>query len=120
MPYAALLRPLLAQTGPGALISTVSLAEALVVAARDRNPFELDRVRDKINAIPDLIVVPLDEAAVRTAVIRARTGLKLPDSAIIAAAHLGRAHALIGNDRVWKNRDLGLPYHHLDDILAMA
>lgn len=118
--YAQLLLPLLNEAGPGVLISAVSLAEALVVPARDKNPVELDRVRAKIMEIPGLIVVPLDdEGAVRTAVIRARTGLKFPDSAIIAAAHIGDAHALIGNDRVWKNRDLGVPYHHLDDILAI-
>ena len=26
---------------------------------------------------------------------------------------------LIGNDHRWKNKPLGVPYHHLDDILAL-
>jgi hypothetical protein len=69
--------------------------------------------------LPSLRTIALDDdVAAMTAVVRARTGLKLPDAAIVAAALIGDAHALIGNDRVWKNRGLGVPYHHLDDILA--
>ena len=107
--------------GPGVLISTISLAEALVVPARTLGPVEIDRARAEIMRIFGLIIIPLDEeCAMQTAVIRARTGLKFPDSAIIATAHVGDAYALIGNDRIWKNRDLGVPYHHLDDILALV
>ena len=80
----------------------------------------LELARQAILQIPGAVTAPLDNvSAVQTAIVRARTGLKLPDAAIIAAAHVGDACALIGNDRIWKNRDLGVPYHHLDDILAL-
>jgi len=41
-------------------------------------------------------------------------------AAIIATARLAGATALIGNDRQWRNKPLGVVYHHVDDILALA
>lgn len=102
------------------MISSVTIAEVLVIPARSDTRADVEIVRQVIFRIPGIITIPLDDdAAVQTAIVRARTGLKLPDSAIIAAALLGNAYALIGNDRIWTNRDLGIPYHHLDDIVAM-
>jgi PIN domain nuclease of toxin-antitoxin system len=66
-------------------------------------------------------IVDLDQRhAIETAYVRAATGLKLPDAAIIATARLAGAAALIGNDRQWRNKPLGVAYHHMDDILALA
>ncbi len=58
--------------------------------------------------------------AIETAYVRAATGLKLPDAAIVATALLAGAVALIGNDRQWRNKPLGVPYHHMDDIVALG
>jgi hypothetical protein len=119
-PYAQLLVPLLDAGGAEILISSVTVAEALVHPARLGAVTVLELARQAILKIPGAITIPLDNvSAVQTAIVRARTGLKLPDAAIIAAAQIGNACALIGNDRFWKNRDLGVPYHHLDDILAL-
>lgn len=93
----------------------------LALPAQDGDIVRLQAIQRGILSLRGLKAIPLDEvSSVQTAIVRARTGLKLPDSAIIAAAHLANACALIGNDRIWKNRDLGVPYHHLDDILTLA
>jgi hypothetical protein len=57
--------------------------------------------------------------AIETAFVRAETRLKLPDAAIVATARLADAFAILGNDRQWRPRPLGVPYHHMDDILAL-
>ena len=68
-----------------------------------------------------MTIIDLDQRhAIEAAYVRAATGLKLPDAAIIATARLARATTLIGNDRQWRNKPLGVTYHHMDDILALA
>jgi hypothetical protein len=70
--------------------------------------------------LPGVTIVPLDaRAAVETARVRASTVLKLADAAIIAAARIANCCGIVGNDGRWRGRPLGLPYHHLDDLLAM-
>lgn len=119
-PYASLLVPLIDTGSAAILLSSVAIAEALVLPARLGGLEVVEQTLRAILALPSLRTIALDDdVAAMTAVVRARTGLKLPDAAIVAAALIGDAHALIGNDRVWKNRGLGVPYHHLDDILAM-
>jgi PIN domain nuclease of toxin-antitoxin system len=118
-PYASLLIPLIDAGSAEILLSSVAIAEALVLPARLGGLEVVEQTLRAILALPSLRTIALDDdVAAMTAVVRARTGLKLPDAAIVAAALIGDAHALIGNDRVWKNRGLGVPYHHLDDILA--
>jgi hypothetical protein len=53
-----------------------------------------------------------------TALVRAATGLKLPDAAVIATAYLSNALAIIGNDKQWRNKQLDIPYVHLDDLIG--
>jgi predicted nucleic acid-binding protein len=55
--------------------------------------------------------------ALEAAHVRAQTGLKLPDAAIVATARLADAHTLIGNDRQWRNMPLGVAFLCIDDIL---
>jgi hypothetical protein len=118
--YASLLSPLVRTTEPQLVISALTLTEVLVHAGRDRDLLEVRRVRQAVLGIPGIVCVSLDQGnAARTALIRASTGLKIPDAAVIAAALSMNAACVIGNDRIWKNRELGIPYHHLDDILAM-
>lgn len=55
-----------------------------------------------------------------TAAIRSLTRLKLPDAAIVATARVAGAIAIVGNDRVWQARPLGIQYIHLDDVIREA
>jgi hypothetical protein len=43
--------------------------------------------------------------------------LKLPDAAIVATARVAGALALVGNDRAWRYKPLGIRYIHLDDVV---
>lgn len=118
--YAPLLSPIFREVEPRIVISAVTLAEILAHPARGGEWDRLRRLRQAVLGLPGLVVVPLDAGtATRAAVTRGTTGLKLPDAAMIAAAQSMDACAVIGNDRVWKNRELGMPYHHLDDILTL-
>jgi PIN domain nuclease of toxin-antitoxin system len=103
------------------VISAVTLAEILTPPESRADRRVIGAVRRFILALPRLTVVDFDESvAVEVAVVRAETGLKLPDAAAIATARLTNLCAIIGNDRRWKNKPLGVPYHHMDDILALA
>ena len=57
------------------------------------------------------------EQAIETARVRAATNLKLPDSAIIAAARTQHAIGIVGADRQWRGRELGVPFYYLPDML---
>lgn len=71
-----------------------------------------------INALPALEVIEFDQAhAVETAAVRAETRLKFPDAAIVATARRAHAVALIGNDREWIGRPLGIAYVHMNHLL---
>jgi hypothetical protein len=43
-----------------------------------------------------------------------------PDVAIVATARIANAVGLIGKDRRWRAKPLGVPYHYLDDIIALG
>jgi predicted nucleic acid-binding protein len=117
-PVASLLRRLIADHEVRIAVSTVSIAEVLTRPAQTRNRSFLDKLLSTITNLPRLTVHALDDrAAVETAIVRVQTNLKLPDAAIVATARQVNALAIIGNDRQWRNRDLGVPYVHLDDIM---
>ena len=84
----------------------------------DRNI--LERTLRDLRAIPRLLIINFgQEHALEAAFVRARTGLKFPDAAIVATARLANAHSIIGNDRQWRNKPLGVEFLCIDDILAM-
>lgn len=119
-PYASLVAPVVEHPEVTIVISTVTLAEILTPPESRADRRVIEAVRRFILALPGMTVVGFDEAvAVGVAIVRAETGLKLPDAAAIATARLTRSLALLGNDRRWKNKHLGVPYHHLDDLLAL-
>ncbi len=102
------------------VISAVTLAEIMTPPGLQADRRVIEAVRRFIMALPDLTVVDFDQSvAVEVAVVRAETGLKLPDAAAIATARLANAVGIVGNDRQWRNKPLGVPYHHMDDILAL-
>jgi PIN domain nuclease of toxin-antitoxin system len=118
-PVASLLEPILLTPSVPKIISAVTLAELLTRPAQQRDALRVRTVHGLLRSLPGLSIVALDQRhAVETAQVRAETGLKLPDAAIVATARLAGAGALIGNDRQWRHKALGVPYHHMDDILA--
>ena len=120
-PITALLAPLIEGPDLPIAISVVTLAEVLVLPVRNDDLSLVATLRRSISNLPGMTVVPLDvEIAVETALVRGRIGLPLPDAAIIATARVVNSVGLIGNDRRWRAKALGAPYHHLDDIIALA
>lgn len=117
-PFASYLEPIVESFDVPVVFSAITLAEVLVLPARRGDHVMLERVRSAIAAMPAATVVPFDDAvAVEAALVRATTGLKLPDAAIIATAKVAGALAVVGNDREWRSRELGLSYVHLDDLV---
>lgn len=115
-PHARHVAPLVEDALLPLSISTVALAETVVRRAlRGRDAVE--RVVDAIRQIPGLILVPVEESvAIETAIVRAETKLQLPDAIVVATARLGDAVAIVGNDRRWQRRSLGVPFICLDDL----
>lgn len=99
---------------------TVSLAEAMVRPASSSDRGIVDQALQNLPAIPRLSVLDFDQThALEAAHVRAQTGLKLPDAAIVATARLAGAHTLIGNDRQWRNKPLVVAFLCIDDILMI-
>lgn len=101
------------------ILSTVTVAEILTLPATRETEEHVLVICEAIYRIPGLRVVDLGrDVAVTTATVRARTGLRLPDAAVIATAIVSDAFAVVGNDARWKPKSLGIPYIHLDDLRA--
>ena len=99
------------------LLSTVTISESLVRPARRNDLDGVIAIKRSLEQRPRTIVVPFDgEQAIETAIVRAQTNLKLPDSAVIAAARTHRAIGIVGADRKWLTRELGVPFYYLPDI----
>jgi PIN domain nuclease of toxin-antitoxin system len=119
-PITALLAPLFERHDVPVVISAVTLAEVLVLPVRNDDLSLVATLRRSIAELPAIRVVAFDdEIAVETAIVRGRIGLPLPDAAIVATARFVSAVGLVGNDRRWRAKSLGVPYYHLDDVLAL-
>lgn len=120
-PTAGLLRPLLRDPELPVVISTVTLTEVVTRPARDANAGRVTAIHQALRALPRFEIVDFDQQhAIEAAYVRGQTALRLPDAAIVATARLANAFAILGNDRQWRHRPLGVPYHHMDDILALS
>jgi PIN domain nuclease of toxin-antitoxin system len=120
-PVATLLDVLLRDASLNVVLSAITLSEILVQPAEHGSYVQVASVRDAVAFLPAARIVEFDQAqAIETAFVRAQTRLKLPDAAVVAAARRANASAIIGNDRQWRNKPLGVPYHHMDDILALT
>jgi PIN domain nuclease of toxin-antitoxin system len=115
-PNAAVIAPIVEHYELAVVVPAVSLAEVITLPGSHADRQAIEAVRRFVLALPQLTLVDFDQSV---AVVRAETGLKLPDAAAIATARLTNAVGILGNDRRWKNKPLGVPYHHLDDILAL-
>ncbi|MEA2585019.1 MAG: hypothetical protein QOF33_3104 [Thermomicrobiales bacterium] len=119
-PVASLVAPLLEDLDLIVVVSAISLTEVVTRPARAGDRGRVDAIAAALSALPRLQFVEFDRRhALEAAFVRGQTDLKLPDAAIIVTARLANAIAIIGNDRHWRNKPLGVPYHHMDDILAL-
>jgi hypothetical protein len=114
---ADLVAPILEHPRVPVVISTISLCEALVGRAKTGEELAMRRMAHGLHRLPRLAIVPFHEAmAHRAAIVRVRTGLKLPDAGIVATGLATSAIAIVGNDARWRSKALGLPYLHLSDF----
>jgi predicted nucleic acid-binding protein len=119
-PVASLVEPLLIAPDVPVVISVVSVAELVTRPARTGDFALVRSLLDGLLRLPALTIVDFDwDHAVDTARVRAETNLRLPDAAIVATARRADASALLGNDRKWRTRRLGVPLHLVGDILAL-
>lgn len=103
------------------VLSSIVISESLVRTARFVERSFLESVALSLQADPHFQVVPFGaEQIVETAIVRVETRLKFPDAAIVATARGAGAIAIVGNDRVWQTRPLGIQYIHLDDVVREA
>ena len=102
-------------------LSAIVISEALVRTARLVDRSFLESIALSLQAQPAFHILPFGaEQVVETAIIRAETRLKFPDAAIVATARMAGAIAIVGNDRAWQTKPLGIQYIHLDDVLREA
>lgn len=100
------------------VLSAIVISESLVRTARFVERSFLESVAQSLHRESIFQVVPFGaEQIVETAIVRVETRLKFPDAAIVATARVAGAIALVGNDRAWQNRSLGIQYIHLDDVV---
>lgn len=118
MPIANVVAQVIDHEALHVIISSVTFSEALVRTAALFGRERVDLVVQSIQSLPSVEIIGFDEEhAIDAALVRAKTRLKLPDAAIIATARVAGAIAIIGNDRAWQNKSLGIQYIHLDDVV---
>jgi predicted nucleic acid-binding protein len=87
------------------LITTVTLAEVLVVPAKAGDRRAMQDYELYLMRFPHLEIVSMDAALAReTALVRAEAGLRMPDAVQMAAARLYGADAAVTNDHRWEGR----------------
>lgn len=120
--YAPLTRVVLETIESGqavGLATTVTLAEILTLPAQAANRQAMLEYELYLTNFPNLRLMPLDAALAReTAWVRATTSLRMPDAVQVAAARLAGADAIVGNDRRWVGRIIGVTLVILDDYTS--
>jgi predicted nucleic acid-binding protein len=87
------------------LTTTVTLAELLTVPAKGNNRRAMQEYELYLTRFPNLQMVPLNIALAReTAIVRAATGLRMPDAVQVAAARLSGADGIVTSDQRWVKR----------------
>src|SRR4051794_38201411 len=85
-----------------AVVSAITLTEALVRPIRAGSPSATRLVEDFLLRFPNLQVEPVTVAIAREAGrIRAMTAAPTPDALILATAVLAPAEIVVGNDGAW-------------------
>ena len=102
------------------MLSIITEIELLVRPLRDGAEEDVERVRALLDA-QGISVVALDrEVAFAAAGIRAESGLRLPDAAIVATAIVTGCDVVVGNDAQCAKRVKEIPYLLLDDLVGAA
>jgi predicted nucleic acid-binding protein len=122
-PYAALTESLFASVAGGtvrAILSTVSVTEALVKPFAEQNTDRIEAFGWFLRALPNsVLVAPDHETAKDAARLRARYGVRTPDALLLATARQQRARAFVTNDsKLSKVRGEEMAIVVLDDYLA--
>ena len=100
------------------LTSTITLAELLTRAAQAKDLQALRDYEMYLTNFPNLKLAPLDAAVAReAALVRAATGLRMPDAIQVAAARINGADTIVTNDRVWIGKVARPALLILDDYL---
>lgn len=87
------------------MIPAVTLAEVLVVPARAGDRRAMQDYELYLAHFPHLEIVPMDAALAReSALVRAETGLRMPDAVQLAAGRLHGADAVVTNDHRWADK----------------
>ena len=100
------------------LTTTVTLAELLTMPAQANDRQAMRDYELYLIHFPNLRIVPLDDALAReVALVRAATGLRMPDAIQIAAAQHYGADAIVTNDRRWQGKVTGPVLVLLDEFV---
>lgn len=98
-------------------LSVVSVLELVVKPFKTGSERLLRDVELFLNHFPHLRLLDVTRpVAVKAAQVRAATGLKTPDAILVATAALHDC-ALVGNDRTWTGKELGITHLYLGDYL---
>ena len=86
-----------------ALVSAISVTEALVRPFRAGSSSAVGTVEAFLSSFPNLTIAPVSfDIAREAARIRAATALRTPDSLILATAVVRSADVVVANDRAWE------------------
>ncbi len=121
-PYVELVRHLFRMMERGLMVATISTvveAEVLVKPLRERDQGLIEQADLFFRAFPNLVIRAVDRGVARhAAMVRAQTGLRMPDAIVLATALEDRCDAIIGNDVSMANRFGDIPYLLLENYLA--
>lgn len=114
----SLVAQILENTSVPIVHSTVTISEALVRPAKAGDNDLVQIIRTGLVNRENTRVAGFDiEQAIETARVRAMTNLKLPDSAVVAVARSYDAIGIVGADRKWRTRDLGIAFYYLPELI---
>lgn len=83
-----------------AVTSAITLVELATRPHRAGQPGRVDELLSTFRAIPNLVILPLDETLARaSAHVRGESPLRLPDAVQVAAGIIWGADALLTNDQ---------------------
>ncbi len=120
-PYHELVQGIVEQMAQGVVVcvtSAIAEAEALVKPLREEDRSIKQEYESFFAESSNLLVMDVSrETGRHAAEIRARVGLRLPDAIVVATALESDCDALVGNDKGMLNRNLGLPYLHLNNYI---
>ncbi len=121
-PYAELtthLLSLVAVPDVQLVLSVITVGEVLAGPWKTGDGDRARRLETALKALPGVAFAGVNmETAVKTAELRGRAKLPLPDALIVASAAQGGATVIVTNDAAWKGRSLPCRIVLLDDFVS--